>query len=164
MLKALPAPRAEVSPHAPRMVMMKIDPARIGELIGPGGKVIRMLQEKTSTKIDVEDDGTVMISSIEGGDEKACREMVQALVGEIKVGSYFESTVVSVKDFGCFVELVPGREGLVHVSEISDAFIKDINSAVRIGDKFRVKVTGVDAQGRIKLSRKQVILEEKQQA
>ncbi len=160
MEKIIPASRPGISMYAPRLVTIHINPEKIGKLIGPGGKMIRGLQEKYGVGIDVEDDGTVMISAPNGEAIEACKSEIEALTEEIKVGTIYTGKVVSVKDFGAFVELAPGTDGMCHVSELSDQFVKSVTDVVKIGDMIKVKVILVDDQGRIKLSRKAVMIEE----
>ncbi|MFN0131042.1 MAG: polyribonucleotide nucleotidyltransferase [Phycisphaerales bacterium] len=148
------APRPEISPLAPRLITLKIDPEKIGKLIGPGGKMIRGLQEKYGVTIDVEDDGTVMIAAPNGDAIAGARAEVEALCEEIKVGTIYTGKVVSTKDFGAFVELAPGTDGMCHISELADGYVKSVSDVVRIGDMIKVKVILIDDQGRIKLSRK----------
>ena len=164
MEAVIPAPRDVVSPRAPRIHTLTINPDRIGKLIGPGGKTIRAFQEKWGVSIDVEDDGTVMVSATDGPTLEGAVGEIEALVAEIKVGTVFEGKVVSLKDFGAFVELAPGTDGMCHISELSDEYVKSIHDVVKVGDSIRVKVINVDDQGRIKLSRKALLVEEKQAA
>ncbi|MEX2219677.1 MAG: polyribonucleotide nucleotidyltransferase [Phycisphaerales bacterium] len=154
MEQTIAAPRPEISPLAPRLITLKIDPEKIGKLIGPGGKMIRGLQEKYGVTIDVEDDGTVMIAAPSGDAIEACRAEVAALTEEVKVGTVYTGKVVSIKDFGCFVELAPGTDGMCHISELAEGYVKSVTDVVRLGDMVKVKVVLVDDQGRIKLSRK----------
>jgi polyribonucleotide nucleotidyltransferase len=154
MERTIAAPRTEISVLAPRLVTLKIDPEKIGKLIGPGGKMIRGLQEKYGVTIDVEDDGTVMIAAPNGDAIEACRAEVSALTEEVKVGTIYTGKVVSVKDFGAFVELAPGTDGMCHISELAEGYVKSVSDVVRVGDVIKVKVILVDDQGRIKLSRK----------
>ena len=160
MEKIIAAPRATISPMAPRLVTIMINPEKIGKLIGPGGKTIRGLQDKYGVGIDVEDNGTVMISAPNGDAIDAARSEIEALTEEIKVGTVYTGKVVSVKDFGAFVELAPGTDGMCHISELADGFVKSVNDVVKIGDMIKVKVILVDDQGRIKLSRKAVMQQE----
>ncbi len=160
MERIIPAPRPSISLYAPRLVTIHINPEKIGKLIGPGGKMIRGLQEKYGVGIDVEDDGTVMISAPNGEAIEACKSEIEALTEEIKVGTVYTGKVVSVKDFGAFVELAPGTDGMCHVSELSDQYVQSVTQVVKIGDTIKVKVILVDDQGRIKLSRKAVMIEE----
>lgn len=162
--RTIPAPRAEISVHAPRLVTLSIDPEKIGKLIGPGGKMIRALQDKYGVNIDVEDDGTVMISAPSGETIAQARAEVEALCAEIKVGTIFTGKVVSTKDFGAFVELAPGTDGMVHISELAEGYVKSVSDVVKVGDMVKVKVILVDDQGRIKLSRKQALAELRAQA
>ncbi|HBS30067.1 MAG TPA: polyribonucleotide nucleotidyltransferase [Phycisphaerales bacterium] len=160
----IPAPREEISPYAPRLEKLMINPEKIGKLIGPGGKTIRAIQEKWGVTIDVEDDGSVVIAATSGPALDGAKSEVEALAAEIKVGTVFNGKVVSIKDFGAFVELAPGTDGMCHVSELADGYVKSVSEVVRLGDEIRVKVISIDDQGRIKLSRKAVLIEEKAQA
>lgn len=157
MEKVIAAPRADISKYAPRIITVKIDPEKIGKLIGPGGKNIRGIQERTGAQIDVEEDGTVFIACADSEKAAQARAEVEALGAEIKLGSIFDGKVVSIKDFGAFVELVPGTDGMVHVSELAHGFVKTVTDVVKIGDPIRVKVINVDDTGRIKLSRKALL-------
>jgi polyribonucleotide nucleotidyltransferase len=154
MLGSLSAPRKEISPNAPRIVSLKINPELIGKLIGPGGKMIRAIQEETGAKIDVEDDGTVSIAGLDGEGVEAARRTVEALCAEVKVGAVYEGKVISIKDFGAFIEIAPGRDGLCHISELDVGYVGRVDDVVKIGDKVQVKVIAIDDQDRIKLSRK----------
>ncbi len=154
MEKVIEAPRADISPYAPRLVTIRIDPDKIGKLIGPGGKTIRALQDKYGINIDVEDDGTVMLASPNGQTIMQARAEIEAICEEIKVGTVYEGRVVSTKDFGAFVELAPGTDGMCHISELAEGYVKSVTDVVKVGDIVRVKVILVDDQGRIKLSRK----------
>ncbi len=154
MEKVIDAPRSDISPYAPRLVTIRIDPDKIGKLIGPGGKTIRALQDKYGISIDVEDDGTVMLASPNGQTIEQARAEIEAICEEIKVGTIYEGRVVSTKDFGAFVELAPGTDGMCHISELADGYVKSVTDVVKVGDYVRVKVILVDDQGRIKLSRK----------
>ncbi len=154
MLKALDRPRDEVSPYAPKFIPMKIDPDKIGIVIGPGGKVIKGIQEETGAQIGIEDDGSVQVWAPSLAAARAAQARIEALTEEVKPGRIYEGRVVSIKDFGCFVEVLPGQEGLVHVSELGDGFIEKVGDVVSMGDVIAVKCIGVDNQGRIKLSKK----------
>jgi polyribonucleotide nucleotidyltransferase len=160
MEKVIPAPREEVSPYAPRVTTIHINPEKIGKLIGPGGKTIRALQEKWGVTIEVEDDGSVFISATSGPAIEGAIAEVEAIAAEIKVGTVFTGKVVSIKDFGAFIELAPGTDGMCHVSELSDGYVEKVSDVVSLGDELRVKVISVDDQGRIKLSRKAVLKDE----
>jgi polyribonucleotide nucleotidyltransferase len=153
-------PRAEISPLAPLIITIQINPEKIGKLIGPGGKTIRAIQEKWGVVIEVEDDGSVFISAPNGEAIEGARGEVDALAAEIKVGTVFSGKVVSLKDFGAFIELAPGTDGMCHISELAEGYVKQVTDVVRIGDMVKVKVINVDDQGRIKLSRKAILIEE----
>ena len=157
MERTIPKPRADISRYAPRLVTITIDPDKIGKLIGPGGKMIRGLQDKYGVNIDVEDDGTVMVSATSAEALDPALAEIEALCAEIKVGAIYTGKVVSVKDFGAFIELAPGTDGMCHVSELASGFVKNVGDVVKIGDMVKVKVILVDDQGRIKLSRKQAM-------
>ncbi len=161
MEKCMTTPRAEISSFAPRIATLKIDPEKIGKLIGPGGKMIRGLQDKYQVTIDVSDDGTVQVASADRESLMGARAEIEALCEEIKVGQIYNGKVVSTKDFGAFIELAPGTDGMCHVSELAEGFVKSVGDVVRIGDIVKVKVILVDEQGRIKLSRKAVLMEER---
>ncbi len=160
MESCIAAPRKEISPLAPRLITIHINPEKIGKLIGPGGKTIRGMQDKYGVGIDVEDDGTVMISAPNGDAIDAARSEIEALCEEIKVGTIYTGKVVSTKDFGAFVELAPGTDGMCHISELADGYVKSVADVVKIGDVIKVKVILVDDQGRIKLSRKAAMIEQ----
>jgi polyribonucleotide nucleotidyltransferase len=151
-------PREETSEYAPKLMQITIDPDKIGKLIGPGGKTIRSIQERTGATVDVDNDGTVTIAATGGTAGQMALAEVEALCAEIKVGTIFEGKVVSTKDFGAFVELVPGTDGMCHISELDNGFVKNVSDVVKVGDMIKVKVINVDDSGRIKLSRK-VLLE-----
>ncbi len=164
MLSAIPRPADNISPHAPRMLKTRIDPDKIGLLIGPGGKTIRAIQEKTGASIDIDNDGTVSIASFDESSAKAAMNEVTRMTGSVEVGKVYEGQVTSVKEFGAFVEILPGRDGLCHISEFSDEYVDNIHNVCKVGDRFLVKVISVDDQNRIKLSRKAVIRDQKRAA
>lgn len=155
MLQALPGPRRQVSENAPKLVLITINPELIGAIIGPGGKIIRALQEETETKIEVSDDGTVLVSGeAQDGVDKA-RKRIESLTLEVQVGEIFEAKAVSIKEgFGAFVELVPGKEALLHISELSNEFVEKVADHIKVGDVVRVKVVRVGEDGKIRVSRK----------
>jgi polyribonucleotide nucleotidyltransferase len=157
MLSAIPRPRADTSPYAPRLSQTKIDPEKIGLLIGPGGKTIRAIQEETGTSVDIQDDGTVVIAAADQAAADDALARIEALTEEIKVGRVYNGTVSSVKDFGAFIEIAPGKDGLCHISELSDGFVKSVSDICKVGDKMQVKVIAVDEQNRVKLSRRAVL-------
>ncbi len=154
MLSTISRPRQEISPWAPRLLRTQINPEKIGLLIGPGGKTIRAIQESTGASIEVEDDGTVTVASHDAEGAMAAMAKIEALTASIQVGRIYEGRVTSIKDFGAFVELVPGKEGLCHISELSDDYVSSVGDVCRVGDVMRVKVIAVDDQDRVKLSRK----------
>jgi len=158
MLSVIARPRKEISINAPRLLKTKIDPEKIGLLIGPGGKTIRAIQEETGANLDVEEDGTVLVSSIDAASAEAALARVEALTEEIKVGRVYKGKVSAIKDFGAFIEIAPGKDGLCHISELSDGFVKNVTDICKVGDYLEVKVIAVDDQNRVKLSRK-VLLE-----
>jgi polyribonucleotide nucleotidyltransferase len=159
MLTAISRPRAEISAYAPRLLRTKIDPDKIGALIGPGGKTIRGIQEATGAVIEVEDDGTVTVASSDMRGAKDAMSRVEALTASVQIGRIYEGRVTSVKDFGAFIEIVPGRDGLCHISELAEDYVKNVNDVCRVGDFLHVKVIAIDDQDRIKLSRKQALRE-----
>jgi len=162
MLTAIPRPRADISDWAPRLLRTKIDPEKIGLLIGPGGKMIRSIQEQTGATIDVEDDGTVTVSCMEMEGARAAMAQVEALTASVEVGKIYEGRVTSVKDFGAFIEILPGKDGLCHISELSDEYVSSVSDVCKVGDRMQVKVISIDDQDRVKLSRR-VLLKERAQ-
>ncbi|MCZ6792848.1 MAG: polyribonucleotide nucleotidyltransferase [Planctomycetota bacterium] len=153
MLKALKEPRPDISPYAPRCVAFHIDPEKIGLVIGPGGKMIKKIQEDTDSTIEIEDDGRVLIWASTMAFAQDAQQRIEALTEEIKSGRIYNGRVVSIKEFGCFVEVLPGQEGLVHVSELAQGFVRSVEDVVSIGDVIPVKCLGTDNQGRVKLSK-----------
>jgi polyribonucleotide nucleotidyltransferase len=160
MNKVISTPRETLSKYAPKLITMEIDPEFIGKVIGPAGKMIKSLQEQTDTTIEIEEDGTIYISCVDGDGHLKAKEMIEAMTQPPQVGRlYKEAKVVSVKDFGCFVEIVPGVEGLCHVSELSEGYIKHVEEVCKVGDIIPVKLILIDDQGRLKLSRKAALAE-----
>jgi polyribonucleotide nucleotidyltransferase len=159
MLTAIPRPRTEISPNAPRLLRTKIDPEKIGALIGPGGKTIRGIQERTGAVIEVDDDGTVIVASDDAAGAKAAMEAVESLTASVQIGRIYEGRVTSIKDFGAFIEILPGKDGLCHISELAEGFVRSVNDVVKMGEYIQVKVISVDDQDRVKLSRKQALKE-----
>ncbi len=160
MEQIIPAPREKISSLAPRLITLHIDPEKIGKLIGPGGKMIRGLQDRYSVTIDVDDDGTVQLAGLNAESIEGARGEIEALCEEIKVGTVYTGKVVSMKDFGAFIELAPGTDGMCHISELAEGYVKSVSEVVKLGDVVKVKVINVDDQGRIKLSRKAVLMDE----
>jgi polyribonucleotide nucleotidyltransferase len=159
MLSAISQPRPEISAFAPRLLRTKIDPEKIGALIGPGGKMIRAIQEDTGAVIEVEDDGTVTVASNDMEGAKAAMARVEAVTASVQVGRIYEGRVTSIKDFGAFIEILPGKDGLCHISELSEDYINSVSDVCQVGDMLQVKVIAVDDQDRVKLSRKAVLRE-----
>jgi len=160
MLETLGAPRPDISEYAPKIIRTKINPEKIGMVIGPGGKIIKGIQDEYHVTIEIEDDGTVSIFATCAEDaEKACAH-IEAMTEDITIGRIYDGRVTSVKDFGAFVEILPGQEGLCHISELSTSYVEKIDDVVKMGDELRVKVLDIDDQNRVRLSRKAVIREE----
>jgi polyribonucleotide nucleotidyltransferase len=157
ILKTLIAPRKGISDNAPRLLTVKINPEKIGLLIGPGGKTIRAIQEETGAKLDVDDDGTVQIAHHEAAGAEAAKARVEALCEDVQVGKTYDGKVSSIKDFGAFIEIIPGRDGLCHISEIAHGYVGRVDDVLKVGDKVSVKVIGIDDQDRVKLSRKALL-------
>jgi polyribonucleotide nucleotidyltransferase len=157
MLEVLAEPRTELKPHAPRIITVKIPVDKIGALIGPGGKNIRSLQEETGTKIDIEEDGTVYIASTDGVGANIAQERVEALGDSAVVGNIYTGKVVRIADFGAFVEILPGVDGLVHISQLDSERVNRVEDVVNMGDEITVMVTDIDPQGKIRLSRQAVL-------
>jgi polyribonucleotide nucleotidyltransferase len=155
--EAMPAPREEMSLYAPRIVTVKINPEKIGALIGPGGKNIRGIQDKTGTKIDIEDDGTVHVASNDGESAKQAVRLIEGLTKEPEVGEIYLGKVVRIMPYGAFVEIIPGKDGFVHISELADYRVERVEDVVSIGDEINVMVIEVDRQGKVGLSRKAVL-------
>ena len=157
MLETLPEPRTELSPYAPRMLTINIDPDKIRDVIGPGGKMIRKIIELTNTKIDIEDDGRVFIASIDEEDAKRALAMINNLVHDPEPGEVYTGKVTRLMPFGAFVEILPGKEGLVHISQLAYERVAAVEDVVNVGDEITVRVTEIDSQGRINLSRKDLL-------
>ena len=155
MSAALNTPREELSSFAPRIDVLKINTEKIGELIGPGGKTIKAIIAATGASIDIKDDGTVLVGSVDAAKSEAAIEMIKAITNDVEVGKIYSGKVKRIMPFGVFVEIAPKKEGLVHVSELSATFVKKVEEMVKVGDEFKVKVIGVDELGRINLSKKQ---------
>lgn len=159
MESALAAPRTELSQYAPRIETIKINPDKIGMLIGPGGKNIKAIVAETGCEINVEDDGTVHVYSNNPEGMARAKQIISGMFAEIEVGQTYQGRVVTIKDFGCFVEVLPGKDGMVHISELADFRVKRTEDVVKIGDMIWVKCIGVDEKGRVKLSRKAAMKE-----
>ncbi|MBC46328.1 MAG: polyribonucleotide nucleotidyltransferase [Kiritimatiellaceae bacterium] len=154
MSSVISEPRSDLSENAPRITTLKIDPDKIGALIGPGGKHIKAITESSSAQIDISDDGTVSIFANDSKNMESAVSQVNALTAEIEIGKVYNGKVITVKDFGAFVECLPGKEGLVHISELANERVESVESICKAGDEMKVKCIDIDNQGRVRLSRK----------
>ena len=159
MLAAISRPRSEISKWAPRLLQTHIDPEKIGLLIGPGGKTIRAIQETTGASIEVDDDGTVTVASHSSEAANEALSRVDALTASVEIGRIYDGRVTSVKDFGAFIEILPGKDGLCHISELSDEYVSSVADVCKVGDPMQVKVIAIDDQDRVKLSRRVALKE-----
>jgi polyribonucleotide nucleotidyltransferase len=157
MLSLIDKPRPSISPYAPKVSMIKIEPEKIGLVIGPGGRTIRHIIDETKTKIDIEDDGTVYVAGVDGAGVEKAIQMIKSLTEEAEVGKIYLGKVVRITDFGAFVEILPGKEGLLHKSQLSDRRVSRVEDVVKEGDEIMVMVIDIDKDGRIKLSRQAVL-------
>ncbi|MGB9678620.1 MAG: polyribonucleotide nucleotidyltransferase [Thermoanaerobacteraceae bacterium] len=160
MLEAIKEPRKELSVYAPRIIRMFIDPEKIRDIIGPGGKTINKIIAETGVKIDIEDDGRLFITSLDLNSGDKAKRIIEAITKEIEVGSIYLGKVLRITNFGAFVEIAPGKEGLVHISKLSKKHVEKVEDVVKVGDDILVKVTEIDKQGRINLSRKDALPDE----
>ena len=154
MLEVLPEARAEMSEFAPRIITIKINPEKIRDIIGKGGSMIRKIQEETGTEINVEDDGTVEIAAVSGENSRKAIQWIESLTREVEIGGLYLGRVTRIMPFGCFVEILPGKEGLVRIGELADYHVPTVEDVVSVGDEVMVVVTEIDRQGRVNLSRK----------
>jgi polyribonucleotide nucleotidyltransferase len=154
MAKTLAEPRKDISKYAPRIETIKINPEKIGALIGPGGKNIKRLVEESGCEINIEDDGTVNIFSVSPEGMKIAKDAISGMTAEAEIGKIYKGKVVTIKEFGAFVEFLPGKDGLVHISELANFRVKNTEDIVKLGDEILVKCLGVDEKGRVRLSRK----------
>ncbi|MFQ5607818.1 MAG: polyribonucleotide nucleotidyltransferase, partial [Candidatus Zixiibacteriota bacterium] len=157
MSEALPKHREQMSDYAPRIITVRIPVAKIGDLIGPGGKTIRAITEETGAKIDISDDGTVLIASVEAEAGEKALARVQAISEEAEIGKDYSGTVRRVTTFGAFIEILPGTDGLLHISEIDHHRVAKVEDILNVGDRVDVKVINIDPEGKIRLSRKALI-------
>jgi polyribonucleotide nucleotidyltransferase len=157
MMSALPESRKHLSPFAPRMNVLKIDPEKIGMIIGPGGKTIRSMQDKYGVKIDIEEDGTIFVSGVDGANADRAVESIMGMTEDAEIGRIYTGKVNRIEPYGAFVEFLPGRDGLVHISQLSDHRIERIEDEVQVGDELMVMVTDIDPTGKVRLSRQAVL-------
>jgi polyribonucleotide nucleotidyltransferase len=158
MLDVVKRPAKEISPYAPRMEVIRIPSEKIGYLIGPGGRNIKAMQEQYKVKIAILDDtGTVQVAGVERDNVAACIQAIQAMCETPKIGTRYKGTVKSIKDFGAFIEILPGVEGLCHISELDEGYVDRVTDVVQIGEEVEVEIINVDDRGKIKLSRKAVL-------
>jgi len=160
MNEVIPEHRDEMSAYAPRLITLKIDPEKIRDVIGKGGATIRQLTEETGTTIDISDDGIVTIGSVDKAAGEEARRRIELLTADVEVGQVYEGKVIKLMDFGAFVNILPGRDGLVHISQISNERVENVSDELSEGQTVRVKVLEVDRQGRIRLSIKALAEEE----
>jgi len=163
MLKTISKPNPELSPYAPRMIKMMIDPDKIREVIGPGGKIIKKIVDETGARIDIEDDGSLFIGAVDQQAADKAKYLIECLTKDVEVGKTYMGKVVRIMDFGAFVEIIPGvlglpgKEGLVHISRLAEERVAKVRDVVDVGDEILVKVMEIDSQGRINLSRREVL-------
>ena len=162
MLKAIPAPRENLSEYAPKIITMQIDTEKIKDVIGTGGKVIQKIIAETGVKIDIEDDGSVFILTNDDDAAKRAKEIIEGIVAEPEVGTIYKGTVKRIMEFGAFVEFLPNREGLVHISKLDTKRVEKVTDIVSEGDEIMVKLIEIDRQGRMNLSRKDALLSQEE--
>jgi polyribonucleotide nucleotidyltransferase len=161
MAEALSESRREISPYAPTISTIQIHPDKIREIIGPGGKIIRGIQSETNTSIEIEDSGLVKVAAISKEEGDAAIKMIEDLTREPEVGTVYEGTVVKIMDFGAFVQIMPGTDGLVHISQLANHRVTKVSDIVKEGEKLKVKVLEINRDGKIRLSHKAILEEEK---
>jgi polyribonucleotide nucleotidyltransferase len=154
MLATIPAHRENMSQYAPRIITMHINPAKIRNVIGTGGKIINEIIDETGVQIDIEDDGSIFITSVDEASAKKAQQWIDNLTHEVKAGETFNARVTRIMNFGAFAEILPGQEGLVHISELADHRVEKVEDVVKVGDIIPVKVKNIDDQGRINLTAK----------
>ena len=157
LLKAIDKPRDEVSEYAPKMISMKINPEKIGDVIGPKGKVIQKIQSETGTEISIEEDGSVFIAAVKRDGGLAAEKMIRDIVFEPEIGAVYEGTVTRIIPIGAFVEFAPGKEGLVHISKLAYSRVEKVEDVCNVGDRLTVKFLGIDEKGRMNLSHKDTL-------
>lgn len=164
MISVISTPRSELSPYAPKIIITRVDPDKIRDIIGPGGKTINKIIAETNVKIDIEDDGKVYISAIDAKDGQMALKIIEGLTKEVTEGEIYLGKVVRIMTFGAFVEILPGKEGLVHISKLDKKRVEKVEDVVSVGDEILVKVTEIDKQGRINLSRKDAITDDEEKS
>ncbi|MEB3165466.1 MAG: S1 RNA-binding domain-containing protein, partial [Cyanobacteriota bacterium] len=152
MMEAIDTPRTALSPHAPRLLSFRIDPELIGTVIGPGGRTIKGITERTNTKIDIEDGGIVTIASHDGAAAEEAQRIIEGLTRRVSEGEVFSGAVTRVIPIGAFVEILPGKEGMIHISQLSEARVEKVEDVVNVGDQVTVRVREIDNRGRINLT------------
>jgi len=157
MQRTIAESRPELSKYAPRMYKLKIDPEKIGAVIGPGGKTIRSITDETRTTVDIENDGTVIVGATDEESAQKALKMIGDLTREVKAGDIYTGKVVRIMSFGAFVEILPGKDGMVHISELADHRVDKVEDVVKVGDEITVKVIEIDNQGRVNLSRRALL-------
>ena len=157
MLSVIPEPKPELKSHTPRITVVKIPVDKIGAVIGPGGKMIRSIQEETNTRIDINEDGSIFIAATDSESEALARDRILALTESPEIGRIYTGRVVRVTDFGAFVEILPNTDGLVHISQLDSERVNRVEDIVRMGDEITVMVTDIDPAGKIRLSRQAVL-------
>jgi polyribonucleotide nucleotidyltransferase len=155
--QAIPEPRAEMSPYAPRMNILQVSPDKLGIVIGPGGKMVRSLQDEYDVRIDIEDDGTIFIASTNGPNADKAQQMIEEMTQDAEIGHIYTGRVVRTTDFGAFVEILPGTDGMVHISQLADFRVEKVEDVARVGDEIMVMVTDISPDGKIRLSRQAVL-------
>ena len=164
MQEAIPAARTELSDFAPRMYQMKINPERIRDVIGKGGATIRAITEETGTTIDIQDDGSITIAAVDAEAARRAQQRIADLTAEVEIGKIYNGTVLKILEFGAIVQVLPGRDGLLHVSQIAQERVNKVEDYVKEGQSVRVKVIEADDKGRLRLSMKAVAIEEANQS
>ncbi|MBU1022635.1 S1 RNA-binding domain-containing protein, partial [bacterium] len=160
MLDVIPAPREDLSPYAPRIIILRINPEKIGDVIGPGGKTVRKIIEETGVEIDIEDDGRVYITSNDAEAAKKAKEIIESLTEDVEPGKIYKGKVVRLEDYGAFVQVIPGKDGLLHISRIAQGRINNIRDVFKMGQELNVKVAGIDEMGRVDLTTVDVLQED----
>ena len=157
MMECISEPRKELSQYAPKITTISVDPEKISKVIGPGGKMIKKIVEETGAKIDIDDSGKVFIAAVNSESAAKAIDMIHGIVADAEVGKVYTGKVTRLMNFGAFVEILPGKEGLVHISQLSTERVGKVEDVVSVGDEIVVKVTEIDQKGRINLSRKAVL-------